>query len=178
MAERGSRLASWYEINKPAVRFVGGFAIWIGLFSLLFQIPQIDTYLVVPMTEILAGVSNALLRLIGFATEVNGTVINGAEGFAVNILKGCNGAYVVAIYLAAVLAFPATVKEKSVGALLGIPAVQGINLVRIVSLYYIGVRHPALFEQFHYHVWQTVVIILSLAVWLVWAEVFVKVPGR
>ena len=178
MAEAAGRLAGWYRTNKPALRFVGGFALWIGLFSLLFQIPLMDTAVVVPMTEVLARVSNVGLRLIGFDTHVEGTVISGAEGFAVNILKGCNGAYVLAIYLAAVLAFPATWKEKALGTALGIPAVQGINLVRIVSLYYIGVRHPALFERFHYHVWQTVVIILSLAVWLLWAELFVKVPDR
>jgi hypothetical protein len=37
------------------------------------------------------------------------------------------------------------------------------------------VRHPDLFERFHYHVWQTVVIVLSMAVWIAWAELLVKV---
>jgi exosortase H (IPTLxxWG-CTERM-specific) len=176
MAEASGRLGGWYAKNRPAVLFVVSFGAWIGLFSLLFQIPWVDTYLVLPMTRGLAFISNAGLGMIGFETTLVGTIIAGVDGFAVNILKGCNGAYVVAIYIAAVLAFPATWKEKAFGALLGIPSVQGINLVRIISLYYIGAEHPALFERFHYHVWQTVVIILSLALWLIWAEVFVKVP--
>lgn len=176
MARSTGKLGTWYRDNRAAVLFVVGFGAWIGLFSLLFQIPWVDTYLVLPMTRVLAFISNVGLGLMGFETTLAGTVIAGAEGFAVNILKGCNGAYVLAIYIAAVLAFPASRKEKSLGVLLGIPAVQSINLLRILSLYYIGVKHPELFERFHYHVWQTVVIILSLALWLVWAELFVKVP--
>lgn len=171
-------MAAWFRANRPALKFVAAFILSIALFSLLFQLPWVDAYVVLPMTELLALISNTLLNLIGFDTEVTGTVIAGGEGFAVNILKGCNGAYVVAIFLSAVLAFPASWKEKALGALLGIPAVQGINLARIVSLYYIGVRHPDLFERFHYHVWQTIVILLSMGVWLAWAELLVKVPRR
>lgn len=181
MAEKkrtsGSATA-WFRSNRPALRFVAWFVLSIAVFSLLFQIPWVDAYLVLPMTELLARISSTLLNVIGFDTAVTGTVIAGGEGFSVNILKGCNGAYVVAIFLSAVLAFPATWKEKALGALIGIPAVQGINLVRIVSLYYIGVRHPDLFERFHYHVWQTIVILLSMGVWLAWAELLVKVPRR
>lgn len=171
-------MAAWLGANRPAVKFVAGFLFWILLFSLLFQVPWVDSWIILPMTETLASISNALLRLIGFETEVSGTIITGVEGFAVNIMKGCNGAYVVAIYLAAVLAFPASWRERGLGVLLGIPAVQGINLIRIVSLYYIGVRHPALFERFHYHVWQTIVILLAMGIWLAWAELMVRVPRR
>jgi len=164
--------------NRSVVIFLAGFALSILGFSLLFQIAWIDSLIIVPMTEALAAISNVIIRPMGFDTHVEGTTISEPGGFAVNILKGCNGAYVLAIYLSAVLAFPSTAREKAVGVLLGIPAVQGINLVRIASLYYIGARHPALFERFHYHVWQTVVIVLSMIVWIAWAEILVKNPRR
>jgi exosortase H (IPTLxxWG-CTERM-specific) len=170
--------AGWLARNRPAVLFIVMFGFWLGAFSLFLRVDLVDDWLVVPMTELLAWVSHAGLRLVGFETSVAGTIIQGSEGFAVNILKGCNGVYVMAIFVSAILAFPATWKQRLVGILLGVPAVQGINLARIVSLYYIGVRHPALFERFHYHVWQTIVIILSMALWLGWADQTGRVPRR
>jgi exosortase H (IPTLxxWG-CTERM-specific) len=162
-------------ISSPAIRFVLLFGLWLGLFSLLFQIAAVDEWLVVPLTRGIAHVSNVGLHLIGFDTEVSGTVIQGSEGLAVNILKGCNGAYVMAIFAAAVLAFPAPWGFRLAGLAVGMPAVQIINLGRIISLYYIGVNHPALFEKFHYEVWQTIVILLSMALWLGWAEISSRV---
>jgi exosortase H (IPTLxxWG-CTERM-specific) len=164
--------------KRPILRFLLGFAIWIAAFSLLFQIAWVDEHLVLPMTEATAQVSNVLLHLFGFATQVTGTVIAGTDGIAVNILGGCNGAYVIAIFLAAVFSFPSSMREKLIGAGLGVPIVLAINLGRIVSLYYVGVRYPDLFESFHVHVWQTIVIVLAMAVWIAWAELVVKVPGR
>ena len=175
---RATNPARWIGANRPILIFLLSFGLWIGLFSVLFQSRWIDEHGVVPMTEATAEVSNILVRALGFDTHVSGTVIAGSNGFAVNILKGCNGAYVLAIYLSAVFAFPSSLREKAIGAGIGIPVVQIINIGRIVSLYYIGVEHPALFESFHYHVWQTIVIVLAMAVWIAWAEVVVKVPGR
>lgn len=169
---------AWLRANRPALRFIVAFLLWIGGFSILFQIPWIDDRVIVPMTELLARIAGLGLRGLGFEIQVSGTVLGGSEGFAVNILKGCNGAYVMAIFLAAVLAFPATWKERGIGILAGLPAVQGINLMRILSLYWIGVRHPDLFERFHYHVWQTLVILLSMALWVLWAEFLVRKPAR
>lgn len=177
-AEAGEPTGSWLRRNRPALLFILAFALWLGLFSLLFQVPFIDKGLVLPMTGGLAHVSCSILNLIGFDATVSGTVIAGSSGFAVNILKGCNGAYVVAIFVAAILAFPAPWKLRLVGVAIGIPAVQIINLARIVSLYYIGVDHPALFERFHYQVWQTIVIMLSMALWLAWAELSNRVARR
>ena len=177
-AAEGKPAGSWLRRNRPALLFILAFALWLGLFSLLFQVPFIDKGIILPMTSGLARVSCSLLNLIGFDATVTGTVIAGSAGFAVNILKGCNGAYVLAIFVAAVLAFPAPWKLRLLGVAVGIPAVQIINLVRIVSLYYIGVEHPALFERFHYQVWQTIVIMLSMALWLAWAELSNRVARR
>jgi len=175
---RTSVKVGWLAANRAAVKFVVGFGVWIAVFSVLLVIPWFEATVVVPMTEMIANVSATLIRLLGFDVSVSGTIISGVEGFSVNILKGCNGAYVIAIYLSAVLAFPSTWRQKAVGALVGIPAVQTINLGRIVSLYYVGLEHPSLFERFHYHVWQTVVIVLSMVVWIVWAEICLRRAGR
>ena len=166
-------------MRNPSVRFALIFIVSLGIFSLLFQLDAMDRFVVVPLTTLSARVASVILNLFGMQTSVDGTVLSGADGFSVNILKGCDGSYVMAIVVAAVLAFPSTWKEKGIGLALGIPGVQIVNLVRIVSLYYIGVKQPALFEQFHIYVWQTGVIIVSMAIWIFWAEVVVgRHPAR
>ena len=165
-------------MNRAAIAFVVVFLTSLLLFSIVIRIDTVDKNLIVPLTALIARASSLTLNLFGMGTSVIGTVIMGGEGFSVDILNGCNGVYVVGIVVSAVLAFPSTKKEKLVGLLLGVAGVQVINLVRIVSLYYIGLTKPELFDQFHHYFWQTGVIVLSMAIWIFWAEVLVAAPAR
>ncbi|HEY3176218.1 MAG TPA: exosortase H [Candidatus Polarisedimenticolia bacterium] len=165
-------------MRRSVLSFVLYFGAGITLSSILIQIDAVDQGVVVPFTGLIARAGGAVLNLMGMGTQVTGTVISGERGFSVNILNGCNGVYVMAILISAVLAFPSTWKEKLVGLAIGIPGIQIVNLIRIVSLYYLGLRRPALFEEFHLYVWQAGVIILSMAIWLFWAEVLVSGPDR
>ena len=61
-----------------------------------------------------------------------------ANGFAVSIEAGCNGVEATIVLLAAILAFPAPWSDKLVGLAAGIVAVQGLNIVRVISLFYLG----------------------------------------
>ncbi|HKY33507.1 MAG TPA: exosortase H [Candidatus Polarisedimenticolia bacterium] len=161
-------------MKRLAVRFGLGFAAWMGLFTLILQSSTVNDRLVVPFTRLVAYVSHRVLGPLGMETSVSGTLIVGVEGFAVNVLDGCNGVLVSSILVAAVLAFPSSWREKALGLALGIGVIQALNLARVVSLYYLGLRHPALFETFHLYVWQTVIVILSMAAWMFWAEMIVR----
>lgn len=161
-------------MGRRSLRFAAVFIACIAAFSAALQIEAVERSFVIPFTRLIAHAGSAVLNLIGLPTRVEGTVISGEGGFGVNILKGCNGVYVTAIVVSAILAFPSTWREKTIGLALSLPGVQAVNLVRIVSLYYIGLTREELFEQFHLYVWQTGVIILSMAIWLFWAEVLVR----
>ena len=165
-------------MNRPAIAFVAIFMASLVIFSIVIRVEAIDKHLVLPFTALIARAGSLTLNLFGIGTAVVGTVIMGEHGFAVDILNGCNGIYVVGIVVSAVLAFPSTKKEKLVGLVIGVAGVQLVNLIRIVSLYYIGLTNPALFDRFHHYVWQTGVIVLSMAIWIFWAEVLVATPAR
>ena len=47
-------------------------------------------------------------------------------------------------------------------------------MVRILSLYYIGVFWPRFFRAAHGYVWQSIVILLSMVIWIYWAERFAR----
>jgi len=116
-----------------------------------------------------AKVSGATLDLLGQGVEMEGTVIRNPR-FAVNIENGCNGVETMIIFLAAVLAFPASWKARAVGLALGLVAIQLVNLVRVVALFLTGVYFPSFFDNSHTVVWQTIVILFGVFLWIFWAN--------
>jgi exosortase H (IPTLxxWG-CTERM-specific) len=100
---------------------------------------------------------------------MNGTIISNSR-FAVNIRNGCNGIEAMLIFLAAVLAFPAPWRSRLTGLALGILAIQLVNLVRVVALFLTGVYFPKLFDTSHTVIWQTVVILSGVLLWIYWAN--------
>ena len=78
----------------------------------------------------------------------------------------------LACAVAAVLAFPASWKSRLAGLGLGILAIQAVNLVRVVALFLTGVYFPRIFDTSHTVIWQTVVILFGVLLWIFWANRF------
>jgi exosortase/archaeosortase family protein len=47
-------------------------------------------------------------------------------------------------------------------------AVQALNVVRVISLFYLGQWSVAAFEWAHYYLWQALIMLDVLVVWLLW----------
>ena len=99
------------------------------------------------------------------------------NGFAVSIEAGCNGVEATIVLLAAILAFPAPWKHKLAGLAAGIVAVQGLNILRVISLFYLGQWDYQVFEWAHLYVWQALIMLDVLVVWLVWVRTLPRAPG-
>ena len=109
---------------------------------------------------------------------VFGKILKSADnGFAVSIEAGCNGVEATIVLVAAILSFPAPWKNKVIGLLAGILAVQGLNVVRIISLFYLGQWDYTVFEWAHLYVWQALIMLDVLIVWLLWVRTLPK-SGR
>jgi exosortase H (IPTLxxWG-CTERM-specific) len=143
------------------------FAILIAAYLLIAWSPVNDR-VIVPFTKGVAQVSGALLKGIGQPVETEGTVIRSSR-FGVNINNGCNGVEAMLILLASIVAFPATLRARLTGLLLGALAVQALNAVRIVTLYLLGAYQPRLFDMFHTAIWQIVIILSAIAFFLMWS---------
>jgi exosortase H (IPTLxxWG-CTERM-specific) len=143
------------------------FVILVGAYLLIAWSPVNDN-VIVPFTQALATTSGAILKGIGQAVTVHGTVISSSR-FGVNINNGCNGVEAMLILLASIVAFPASLRARITGLLLGALAVQILNAIRIVTLYLLGAYQPRLFDMFHTAVWQIVIILSAIGFFLVWS---------
>jgi exosortase H (IPTLxxWG-CTERM-specific) len=143
------------------------FAVLIAAYLLIAWNPVNDR-VIVPFTEAIATGSGALLDAMGQKVAVTGTVI-ASPRFAVNINNGCNGVEAMLILLACIVAFPASLRARVTGLLLGALAVQVLNAIRIVTLYLLGAYQPRLFDLFHTAVWQVVIILAAIGFFLIWS---------
>lgn len=163
-------------MKRPQVLFlVKFFLVLIGAYLLIAWNPVNDN-VIVPFTRGLAQSAGLILNLIGQGVTTTGTVI-ASPRFAVNINNGCNGVEAMLILLASIVAFPASLKARVVGLLLGALAVQLLNEVRIVTLYLLGAYQPRLFDMFHTAVWQIVIIAAAIGFFLYWSS-RVAAPNR
>ncbi len=137
----------------------------LGLFGLLYGL---DRQLVDPFTRGLAQLTRAILLLGGIPATVHDKVV-GTPLFSVAIQNNCNAIYETALFVSAVLSYPATWRQRFWGALLGSSVLYIINLVRVLSLIYVGSHFRPYFETAHIYVWQSLFIVFALGLWLYWA---------
>lgn len=131
--------------------------------------PPAQHALVIPWTEGLARVSAGLVTLFDPHVVSSGKMLQSTRnGFAVSIEAGCNGIEAALILIAAMLAFPAPWKHRLIGIAVGLAAVQVLNVVRVVSLFYLGQWSASAFEWAHLYLWQALIMLDVLIVWLIW----------
>ncbi len=92
------------------------------------------------------------------------------------LVPECGAIEIMAIFLAAVLAFPASWWKRLVGIVAGLPIMYGVNIFRLSVFAVIGAldKSRVWFNFAHEYVWQAVYIIFVVAVWLIWVEYIVK----
>lgn len=98
------------------------------------------------------------------------------KAFRFKVVPQCGAIEVMAIFLAAILAFPATWTKRLIGLVLGFPLLYALNIVRLSFLAFVGAwtNGGPLFDFAHHYVWQGIYIVFVVAVWLVWMEFIVR----
>jgi len=128
-----------------------------------------NDHVIVPFTERIVGASTAVLTAFGEPAASAGTRIT-SPAFTVDVKNGCNGVEAMLILFAAVLAFPAPWRSRLAALVAGTVALQALNLVRVVSLFWLGVHRRDVFEMFHTAVWQTLLILAAVGLFVLWSR--------
>ncbi len=162
---------SFWRARRQEITFLTVFILILGGGFTLLSVNWVNDNVIEPFTAGVAKASGVALNLIGQDIEMTGTIIRNNR-FAVNIKNGCNGVETMIIFLGAVLAFPASWKARAIGLSLGLLAIQFVNLIRVVALFLTGAYYPKFFDSSHTVVWQTVVILFGVILWIFWANRF------
>jgi len=150
----------------------------IGLFTLEILQP-VEKHVILPFTSFVADISVWIIKFFDDnVMAISNVIRDKTSGFGVRIERGCNGVEALIILFSAIFAFPAPIKHKAVGFIVGFFAIQALNLVRIVSLFYLGQWNQVAFEWFHLYLWQALIILDALVVWLIWLRTLPQARAR
>ena len=92
----------------------------------------------------------------------------GRGEFAYIMSPACVGTIIALIYTAGVVAYPATWRQRAIGMAAGIPLLFAVNIIRLVSLGWIGVQSRDAFDVVHVYGWGLFNIAVVAGTWFAW----------
>jgi exosortase H (IPTLxxWG-CTERM-specific) len=112
-------------------------------------------------------VACGLLNLLGQHSRVHGSSLLSAH-FAEDIKLGCTAFDLMVFCVATIAAHPASLRRKMAGLIAGMGAMALLNLLRITSIFLVGIYSPALFPAFHEELWPGLMVLSAIAAMLAW----------
>jgi len=156
-------------MNRPArfaAVFAGCFLAAIGIL-LTPSVQAVDAR----VSRALVLTSSRLIGACGGSATVEGAVLRDpASGFAVEMKDGCNAVNVIILLCSAVIAFPASWRQKAWGVLAGSLILQILNIVRFVSLFYLGQYSRTWFDFAHSYLWESLLVLDTVALFWFWVR--------
>jgi exosortase H (IPTLxxWG-CTERM-specific) len=160
---------AWFRAKNPVLRFVVVFGLLAGLFYTAMLSSFFLRTVLPPDLRFNARLASAVCNWFGQRTIAMDSAIS-SNRFSIRIDWGCDGSEPLALFVAAVLAFPAPFRRKIPGILLGTAILAVANLARVVSLFLAGVYFPNAFEWMHVEAWPAIFILLAVVLWAIWIQ--------
>jgi archaeosortase B (VPXXXP-CTERM-specific) len=126
--------------------------------------------------ELTAQTLGWALPAAGVTSQTVGDTVTGSSGtreFALRIIRECTAVSPLVLWLAAVLAFPCPARDKVWAVAIGAPILVLVNVVRLICLFWVGLLRPDAFETAHVLVWQSLMVLAVVGLWLVWVRLWV-----
>ena len=152
-------------------RFLLVFCAVLGSLFAIEMLSPVQQAVIQPFTVLLANVSTAVIVPFDNTVIAQGRILRDATtGFAVSIEAGCNGVEATIVLVAGIMAFPASLRHKMIAILVGFLFVQALNIVRIISLFYLGQWNYTVFEWFHLYLWPVLIMLDVLVVFAIYLQ--------
>lgn len=163
----GLRLA-----GRPARRFIAVFALSAAVLLALYYAPSAPgsapSRWLTGYLDGYASVAGFCLRLADRTVTVQGNDILGRH--ALTVAKTCDAMDVTILFVCAALAWPGPWRRRLAAAAAGAAALFVVNVVRICSLYYVGIYFPGSFGLVHLELWPMGVLAAGVLLFLVAAR--------
>lgn len=130
-----------------------------------------------PYQRGIAKAAAALLGGMGHDAKAQGREIH-SPGFAVAVTSGCDAIEPTLLLGVAMLSFPALVRQKFAGLLVGATALAALNVVRVVTLWLIGRHWHDALDVAHFTIWPFLIIVFALFVFIRWLRHVAPARGR
>lgn len=148
------------------------FVLLLGLATVVGGWNALQYGLLAPWCEMAAELSARVMQAFGSPVVQHGAVLQDPESHkAIVVSWGCSGADATFILLSAILVYPSCWRAKLQGGVAGFIAIQGLNVIRIITLYHLNITNERLFNFAHAYLWQGLLmldVLVFLLLWLRW----------
>lgn len=155
--------------GRSTLRAAAGL-VWIGVIVVVHAGLAAPVRALAPITELTASVVQAILPWLGIEALRAGPMVYQPGGFSYEVALGCTGVSPAAVLAVAIASTPAAGAAKGWGLAVGVLAVFGVNVLRLLHLFHVGVHDPARFERLHGLLWEGAIVLFTFATWLVWSR--------
>lgn len=156
-----AQIFSWNLAARAAV-FSASLILATGI-----SIDTVDMPGVGIISRAIASIATFALGHFGVPATQDASIIN-AGGFIAIVSTECTAIEILLVFSSGVLVWPVSLRAKAVAILLFIPILVVLNLVRVISLLLTGVGIPEHFDTIHLKIWQPVMLLAAIAMWLLW----------
>ena len=154
---------------RPGLVFACCVGVSIFVFSRLVETNALFGFL-----AFTAQSTGFVLNALGNGVQIDGSRVSSGD-FSIMIVNECTAIVPMIILLSAIVAYPSRMTQKVLGLAIGLPGLFLINLVRTVSLFYIGTWYESFLDTAHLLIWQPVMVLAVIVIWYIWAEKVVHV---
>jgi exosortase/archaeosortase family protein len=150
----------WRERFGFAARFAACAALLFGIYCFPYREVGIGERWFQSYLAAYARLVGAALGVFEDHLTVSGAAIFGRT--SLTIAKNCDAMEVKILLVSAIVALEGVpFVPRTVAALLALLGIVVVNVVRIVSLYYVNVMAPELFERLHLEIWPLVLVVVA-----------------
>jgi exosortase/archaeosortase family protein len=165
-------MAEGVDIRRARFRFIAVFSVVALVLLAAYSFPYAaygirETWFARYLSAY-ARIAGAVLRLGDPTVRVMNDELVGR--ISLTVAKNCDAMDVNILFGAAILAFPARWRRRAVGLGVGILLLVVANVIRIVSLYSVGVHWPRAFDVVHAEVWPLMMVALAVGTFIAWTR--------
>jgi exosortase H (IPTLxxWG-CTERM-specific) len=167
-----ARVAKAEYDPSPILRFSPRFLLTfvscsLSLFAFSIWLPESAFYW---LNQNTAHTVAYLLNIFGTHPLLSGVTLS-RNGFAVSVITECSTLYMAILFFSFVVAYPAALRHKLIGLPLGIAVLHAGNVLRIATIFSIGVTSRSSFEFVHVYLGQVLMVLFVLTVCLAWLNI-------
>ena len=114
-----------------------------------------------------AGLAGSVISVFDRDLKVTENVISGR--MTLEIVKSCDAMEANLLFVAAIAAWPARWRRKLIAGVLGLAILVVVNVIRICTLYFLGIFAPASFEVVHIEICPLLIVAVAIGEFIGWA---------
>lgn len=160
--------ATWAG-KSPVLLYILFLGVFMAVFYLVWSTSFFTENILSKIVGLYAYLGSGVLNILGMGTSANAGNIVSPE-FSISVKKGCDALEPMALFSAAVIAFPVKAFLKWPALIKGLAFLFVLNVIRIVSLFWIGKYFPDLFYIMHIEVWQALFFLAAVLLWIFWIQ--------